>query len=369
MVLKHSSFFSTPEGSVFIGAGPCSAESPEQLEQTAQALAATGKVKLMRAGIWKPRTRPGSFEGYGNKALKWLAEAAKNNGLASSTEVATAEHVEEALRAGIDVLWLGARTTVNPFYVQEIAEALRGADVPVMVKNPMHPELGLWMGAIERLEHAGIQELAAVHRGFFSTSTGALRNDPKWELAVSLRERLPDLPLLCDPSHISGKRSWVAEVAQTALDLRYDGLLIEVHPDPEHALSDSAQQWPLADFSRFIDSLEVRNDQSTLDALPVQLQDIRREIDRLDREIVELLGKRFSLLAPIASIKKEEGLALFQIERWLEILKTRKDWGKDVQLSGEVLQEIFEAIHKHGLLRQVENWRAEQLERTIRPKD
>ena len=368
MVSKHSSFFSTPEGSVFIGAGPCSAESPEQLEQTAAALASTGMVKLMRAGIWKPRTRPGSFEGYGSEALQWLANAGHKHGLATATEVANAEHVEEALKAGIDVLWLGARTTVNPFYVQEIAEALSGVDIPVMVKNPMHPELGLWIGALERLEHVGIKELAAVHRGFFSTSAGALRNDPKWELAVSLRERLPDLPLFCDPSHISGKRSWVAEVAQTALDLRYDGLLIEVHPSPETALSDSAQQWPLADFDRFIRSLEVRTDESTMDALPIELQDIRSEIDRLDREIVELLGRRFSLLAPIASIKKEEGLALFQIERWLEILKTRKDWGRDVQLSGEVLQEIFEAIHKHGLLRQVENWRTGN-ERAIRSKD
>ncbi|MBI1316954.1 3-deoxy-7-phosphoheptulonate synthase [bacterium] len=359
MINDAKGFFDCAPGRVFVGAGPCGAESPEQLEQSAAALAATGQVRLMRAGIWKPRTRPGSFEGLGIPALGWLVEAGKRHGLATATEVATAEHAEAALKAGVDVLWLGARTTVNPFYVQEIAEALRGVKVPVMVKNPVHPELPLWLGAIERLHSVGLEDLAAVHRGFYSASAGVLRNEPKWELAVALREKMPEIPLLCDPSHIAGDRRWVTEIAQTALDLRYDGLLVEVHPRPESALSDGGQQWPLADFGRWLEALQVRSDERVLAELPADLLEVRTAIDAIDRGLVALIAQRFALLEPIAQVKKREGLALFQLDRWMEIVRTRKEWGEaSGALPEALLQELFEVIHKHGLLEQVNAWRS-----------
>jgi chorismate mutase len=331
-------------------AGPCSAESQEQLLTTAQGL--KDKATIFRAGVWKPRTRPNSFEGVGEKALEWLKVVKQETALKVATEVANAQHVEACLKAGIDVLWLGARTTVNPFYVQEIAESLRGVDINVMVKNPLHPELSLWVGAIERLNQVGVSQLSAIHRGFFTLEKSAFRNEPKWEIPIKLKRLIPDLPIVCDPSHISGAPQMLGEVSQTAMDLNMDGLMIETHHNPSVALSDSQQQITPVELTLLLDNLILRTSTNTNTEFRTLLNKLRLEIDSIDKKLVDIVGQRTEIVREIGRYKKENAVTILQIERWFEILKTRKDWGEDSNLDPQMIGELFELIHKHSVLTQ-----------------
>ena len=331
-------------------AGPCSAESQEQLLTTAKGL--KGKATIFRAGVWKPRTRPNSFEGVGQKALEWLKVVKQETPLKVATEVANAQHVEACLKADIDVLWLGARTTVNPFYVQEIAEALRGVDVKVMIKNPLHPELSLWMGAIERLNQVGVSKLSAIHRGFFTLEKSAFRNEPKWEIPIKLKRLVPELPIICDPSHISGAPQMLNEVSQTAMDLNMDGLMIETHYKPSFALSDSQQQITPNELGVLIDNLILRSSTNTNTEFRTLLNNLRTEIDAIDKKLIEIVGQRTEIVREIGRYKKENAVTILQIERWFEILKSRKDWGHDTNLDPQMVGELFELIHKHSVLTQ-----------------
>ena len=331
-------------------AGPCSAESQEQLLTTAQGL--KDKATIFRAGVWKPRTRPNSFEGVGEKSLEWLKVVKQETALKVATEVANAQHVEACLKAGIDVLWLGARTTVNPFYVQEIAESLRGVDVNVMVKNPLHPELSLWVGAIERLNQVGVSQLSAIHRGFFTLEKSAFRNEPKWEIPIKLKRLIPDLPIICDPSHISGAPQMLGEVSQTAMDLNMDGLMIETHHNPSVALSDAQQQITPVELGLLLDNLILRTSTNTNSEFRTLLNKLRLEIDSIDKKLVDIVGQRTEIVREIGRYKKENAVTILQIERWFEILKTRKDWGEGSSLDPQMIGELFELIHKHSVLTQ-----------------
>lgn len=334
-------------------AGPCSAESPEQLREVASHLTSLG-IGIMRAGVWKPRTRPNSFEGKGIEALKWLAELKSQFQIKIATEVASPAHVEQALSHGIDVLWLGARTTVNPFTVQEIANSLRGTNVPVLVKNPINPDLGLWQGAIERIYNVGVTKLTAVHRGFSSYQKSKFRNSPTWQIAIELKSSFPSLPLICDPSHIAGQRSMILEVAQKALDLGYDGLMIETHPNPERALSDAEQQIPLLSFGELLSQLRFTRKHSN-DALFVsQLERLREKIDHIDQELIEVLSLRKQLIEKIGEYKKENNVTVFQLERWNEILQSRTSWGEAKGLSDQYIQSIYRSVHDESIRIQTE---------------
>lgn len=276
-------------------AGPCSAETEEQLVSTAHLLANTGKVNILRAGIWKPRTRPGEFEGIGSIGLTWLKRAKEETGLLTATEVATAKHVEEALAAGVDVLWVGARSTANPFTVQEIADALVGVDIPVLVKNPVNPDLSLWIGALERINGAGIKKLAAIHRGFSSFEKTAFRNEPMWDLAIQLKSACPDLPIINDPSHICGNRELIPYIAQKAMDMDLQGLIIESHIDPSVAWTDAKQQLTPAALAELIDNLSVRRPESNNPAFEDKLAELRQQIDKLDDAILKQIGDRMKI--------------------------------------------------------------------------
>ena len=332
-------------------AGPCSAESPEQLDQVARIISTSDKVKLLRAGIWKPRTRPNSFEGVGEIGLKWLVDAGKKYQLNTTTEVANAQHVELALKAGIDALWIGARTTVNPFSVQEIADAVKGSDVPVFIKNPITPDLDLWVGAIERIQNAGIENIAAIHRGFASYEKTKYRNVPKWGIPVGLMQIFPDLPIICDPSHISGKRELIFPIAQKALDMNMVGLMIETHPQPDQALSDPKQQVTPDKLLELIDHLAIRQSTPDIDQA-YQLDDLRHKIDQVDDEILAALFKRFNIIDEIGAYKKEHHLTILQIERWSEILKSRTEKGVANGLTEDFIQAVLKSIHKESVYRQ-----------------
>ena len=330
-------------------AGPCSAESEEQLIQTVEAITRRNQLSAIRAGVWKPRTRPGSFEGRGSIALEWLKSVKEKFRIPIAVEVGNAWHVEEALKHNIDIVWLGARTTVNPFYVQEIADALRGADIPVMVKNPLHPDLGLWMGSIERIEKANVGEVLAVHRGFYNYETAPYRNEPKWEVAIDLKRKAPDLPIICDPSHIAGNRKLVGEVAQTALDLQMDGLMIETHYQPENALSDAEQQLTPQQLNDLFDNLIYRSPSSENAMFKTALNELRHEIDQIDAELLEIIARRKRVVEEIGHYKKENNVTIFQIERWLEILKSRRENGAKIGLNENLVMEIFSLLHKHSI--------------------
>lgn len=334
-------------------AGPCSAESPEQLIAVALQLNDLG-ISIMRAGVWKPRTRPNSFEGKGLEALKWLQSVKQQVPIKVATEVATPQHVEAALKYGIDVLWLGARTTVNPFLVQEIANALRGVDLPILVKNPINPELALWQGAIERIYNSGNKKVAAIHRGFSTYQKSKFRNTPSWQIPIELKTNFPSLPLLCDPSHISGNRNMIYEISQKALDLGYDGLMIETHPTPETALSDADQQVNFKELKEIINRLRFTKKHSN-DALFIsQLEELREKIDQVDQELVEILSLRKQLIEKIGDYKKDNNVTVFQLERWNEILSSRTEWGNRKNLSGEFIQEIYRTIHDESIRIQTE---------------
>lgn len=335
-------------------AGPCSAETEEQVLTTAHGLKALGRVDLFRAGIWKPRTKPGGFEGMGSKALPWLQRVKAETGIPTTVEVATPRHVEEALAHGIDVLWIGARTTVNPFAIQELADALVGTGVPVMVKNPVNPDVALWAGALERLERAGITDLAAIHRGFSTFAPSRYRNAPTWILPIELKSRFPQLPLICDPSHIGGRRDLLLPIAQKALDLDYDGLMIETHPDPDNALSDAAQQVTPARLGEIISELHFRYRSSNNAEYLNKAEELRHKMDEADREIMEGLARRMALVGELAEYKKENDVKILQMDRWNEIFESRQAWARKLQVNEKFVAELYKLIHIESIRRQTE---------------
>src|SRR5471030_2631816 len=335
-------------------AGPCSAETEEQLVATAHLLAKTGRVSALRAGIWKPRTRPGEFEGIGSIGLQWLKRASVETGLPTTVEVATGKHVEEALKAGVDILWVGARSTVNPFTVQEIADALKGVDVPVMVKNPVNPDLSLWIGALERINNAGITKLAAIHRGFSSYEKTAFRNEPMWDIAIHLKTLAPHLPLICDPSHISGNRELIGYVSQKALDLDMQGLMIESHIDPSVAWTDAAQQVTPAALVEIIDHLTLRKPEVRDAVVKDKLAELRSQIDKIDDLVIQKVAERMQIAEKIGQYKKANNVTILQVSRWDEILRKGINYGKALKLSAEFTEKLLELIHAESIRKQTE---------------
>lgn len=328
--------------------GPCSAESEEQLMKTAKELCENQNISVFRAGIWKPRTRPNVFEGRGVIALPWLQRVREVYNIPVATEVANAKHVEAALKHNIDILWIGARTTVNPFSVQEIANALKGVGTPVMIKNPMHVDLGLWIGAIERIYQAGSKKIAAIHRGFNAHGNSPYRNNPKWEIPIELQRQFPYLDIICDPSHISGNRQLIKSVSQFAMDLNFRGLMIESHVDPESALSDSQQQITPRALQQILNELTICK--SGLENKELEnLKKLRYSIDDVDTQIIDMLCERMQITEQIGKIKREKGLPIFQIERWDEVINSRTSVGAQKGLSSNFLREILELIHKESI--------------------
>ena len=332
-------------------AGPCSAETEEQVLKIAHELK-DSDVSIFRAGIWKPRTRPGGFEGVGEIGLKWLQKAKAETGLLMATEVATAAHVKLALEHDIDVLWIGARTTVNPFAVQEIADALQGTDKIVLLKNPVNPDLSLWIGGLERLYNANIKKLGVIHRGFSTYEKTKYRNNPEWQIAIDLQNRFPDLPLICDPSHITGKRDMIQEVSQQALDLNYDGLIIETHIDPDNAWSDAAQQVTPATLKQMFINLRVRKISDDESEYNQKMAKLRMQIDEFDGKLLEILGNRMKVADKIGLLKKEKNVAILQNQRWNEILGKMILEGEEKGLSNEFVMHLFKAIHQESITHQ-----------------
>ncbi|MEZ4786479.1 bifunctional 3-deoxy-7-phosphoheptulonate synthase/chorismate mutase type II [Flavobacterium haoranii] len=329
-------------------AGPCSAETEDQVLKIAHELK-DSDVSIFRAGIWKPRTRPGGFEGVGAIGLKWLQKAKAETGLLMATEVATAAHVQLALEHDVDVLWIGARTTVNPFAVQEVADALRGTDKIVLLKNPVNPDLSLWLGGLERLYNADIKKLGVIHRGFSTYEKTKYRNNPEWQIAIELQNRFPDLPLICDPSHITGKRDMIQDVSQQALDLNFDGLIIETHIDPDNAWSDAAQQVTPTTLKQIFKDLKVRKETDEADDYNSRLAKLRTQIDEYDEKILEILGGRMKIADQIGLLKKEKNVAILQNKRWNEILGKMILDGESKGLSEEFVLQMFKAIHQESI--------------------
>lgn len=335
----------------FVVAGPCSAESEEQVLSICEQVSKNKEVQLLRAGIWKPRTRPNSFEGLGEIALPWLVKAGKMNGLPVTTEVANKKHVELALKAGVDILWIGARTTVNPFAVQEIADALKGVDIPVMIKNPVNPDLQLWMGAFERFEKVGLTDLTGIHRGFSVYNHPKYRNVPNWEIPIALKENRPDLPIICDPSHITGKRSLLLEVSQKAMDLNFEGLMIETHPNPDEAWSDAAQQVTGDGLHDILNNLVLRSKEISVDALSV-LEDMRSKIAILDDRLFDILGARMQLSEDVGRFKRESNMTILQQEHWTKVIAARIDSRGDYRLTKHFVRQLMDAIHQESIRHQ-----------------
>jgi chorismate mutase len=332
--------------------GPCSAETESQVMETATRLAATGKVDMLRAGIWKPRTRPGSFEGIGAKGLVWLQQAKKTTGLPTTVEVATGKQVEDALHFDVDVLWIGARTTVNPFSVQEVADALRGVNVPVMIKNPINPDLELWTGALERVAKAGISKLGLIHRGFSSYGNTEYRNAPMWHLAIEMKRRNPDIPMINDPSHICGRRDILQEVAQKAIDLDYDGLMIESHIDPDNAWSDAKQQITPEQLAEMLSAITWRKEDIASEEFHQALEKLRNQINHLDDEMMQILSQRMKVAEKIAEYKKENNITILQTNRWNEILNRASQRAEKLGLSKEFITKYFDAVHMESISHQ-----------------
>ncbi|HEX2970643.1 MAG TPA: chorismate mutase [Bacteroidales bacterium] len=341
------------KGRPFLISGPCSAETEEQVMQTARQLAEINEVSIFRAGIWKPRTRPNSFEGVGSEGLKWLRRVKQETGLLVATEVANERHVYEALKYGVDLLWIGARTSVNPFTVQEISDALNGVDVMVLVKNPVNPDLELWIGAIERIARAGITRIGAIHRGFSAYEKTLYRNQPNWQLPIELRRRIPDIPIICDPSHISGSRQYLHEISQKAMDLNFDGLMLESHIDPSVALSDAAQQLTPNDLKELLTRLVYRNANPSDPRLLDVLGELRQQIDIFDDHLLDLLEKRMQIAERIGKYKKENNITILQSTRWEEIINKVLSRGKAKSLSIEFIDTIFKAIHQESINHQM----------------
>lgn len=329
-------------------AGPCSAETEEQILAIAHQLK-NSDATIMRAGIWKPRTRPGSFEGVGKMGLPWLQRARAETGLKLAVEVANKAHVEEALKAEIDVLWIGARSTVSPFIVQEIADALEGTDKIILVKNPVNPDLSLWLGALERLHKANIKNLGAIHRGFSTYLKTKYRNNPEWQLAIDFQNHFPDLPLILDPSHMGGRRDLILDLSQTGLDLNYDGLMIETHTDPDNAWSDAAQQITPQRFKEITSQLQVRTAEGENEDFKLKINKLRKQIDSIDSQILSNLGNRMKIADEIGRLKISNNVAILQKERWNEVLERMKSLGFTQNLSEEFITELFKAIHQESI--------------------
>lgn len=329
--------------------GPCSAETEEQVLATAQRLAATEKIDMLRAGIWKPRTRPGTFEGVGTKGLAWLQQAKKLTGLPTTVEVATGKQVEDALHFDVDVLWIGARTTVNPFSIQEVADALRGTNVPVLIKNPINPDLELWTGAVERVAKVGVKEIGLIHRGFSSYGNTEYRNAPMWHLAIEMKRRNPDLLMINDPSHICGRRDILLEVAQKAIDLDYDGLMIESHIDPDNAWSDAKQQVTPEKLSELLSSIVWKKEDVASEEFHQALERLRQQINHLDDELMQILSQRMKVSEKIGLYKKENSITILQTNRWNEILDRAVKKGEKLGLSKEFITKYFDAVHMESI--------------------
>ncbi len=335
----------------FLIAGPCSVENPDQIMDVVRTFGESKRIQMIRGGIWKPRTRPDSFEGVGKIGLPWLVEAGKQAKLPVCTEVANKNHVESALNAGVDVLWIGARTTVNPFAVQEIADVLKGTSVPVMIKNPINPDLELWIGAFERLDKAGISDLTAIHRGFSVYNHPKYRNVPNWEIPIAFRERLSNIPMICDPSHISGRRDLLLEVAQKGLDLNFDGLMIETHPNPDAAWSDAAQQVTPKDLYSILDKLVQRSPSPGKDAAK-HLDEIRQRIADLDDRVFDLLSSRMKMSEKAGELKREHNITIFQQEHWAKMKNKRLNLSEGYDLSTFFIQQMMDAIHQESIRHQ-----------------
>ena len=333
----------------FVIAGPCSAETEEQTLQTARELAQKG-CHNFRAGVWKPRTKPGGFEGCGEKALPWMAAVKKETGMLISTEVATPEHVELALKYGIDILWIGARTTANPFAMQALADSLKGIDVPVFVKNPVNPDLELWIGALERLNQAGVERLGAIHRGFSSYEKKIYRNAPMWQIPIELRRRIPELPLICDPSHIGGRRELIAPLCQQAMDLGFDGLIVESHCDPDKAWSDAKQQVTPDVLDYILSILTIRDHIEQTEGIT----QLRHQIDNLDNQLMDLLSQRMRVCREIGQYKKLHNMTVLQASRYNEILEKRGAQGSLLGMAPEFVAKVFESVHEESVRQQIE---------------
>lgn len=351
-ILPLEDWLPNPKRPVLV-AGPCSAESEQQVMEIARRLKPLNP-SLYRAGIWKPRTRPGAFEGIGAVGLKWLQQVKQEYGIKTTVEVANTHHVELCLEHGIDVLWIGARSTVNPFTVQEIADSLQGVDIPVMVKNPVNPDLNLWIGAIERFYNAGINKLVAVHRGFSHYEKSRYRNKPMWEIPIELKRIMPNLPILCDPSHISGKRALLQEVSQKAYDLSFDGLMVECHIDPDKALSDNEQQIVPEDLATMLQSLIIRSKNTDDHLFNTSLEQLRAVIDKLDEELVRNLHDRMVEVEKIAQLKKEKNITILQPDRWNEIFLSRTEWAEENGLSKDFILRVFQLIHQESIREQTQ---------------
>lgn len=334
-------------------AGPCSAESEDQYLETARAIGEAGYAHVLRAGVWKPRTRPGSFEGIGEPALPWLQKAKAETGLKTAIEVATPAHVELALKYDVDILWLGARTTVNPFNVQALADSLKGVDVPVLIKNPINPDLALWIGAFERIAGAGIKKLGAIHRGFSNANETKYRNSPMWQIAVQFKSMFPDVPMIGDPSHIAGKRDLLHEITQRSMDLNYDGLIIESHRNPDEAWSDAAQQLTPAALGDMLSKIEYRNESYGVD-FKEDLDRLRSRLDNLDRELLEVIASRMSVVEQLGEYKRDNNVAVLQLDRWNQVHDSRSKWGDSLNLYPETVEELFKLIHMESIRKQTE---------------
>lgn len=329
--------------------GPCSAETEEQLLSTAQRLADTGKINMLRAGIWKPRTKPGMFEGVGAKGLPWLQQAKKITRLPTTVEVATAKQVQDALTFDVDVLWIGARTTVNPFSVQEVADALRGVDIPVLIKNPVNPDMELWIGAVERIARAGIKNIGLIHRGFSSYGNTEYRNAPMWHLAIDMKLKHPEMPFINDPSHICGRRDILQDTMQKAVDLDYDGFIIESHIDPDNAWSDAKQQVTPEILAEMLDAIIWRKEDIKSAAFHAALEKLRQQINQLDDELMQILGQRMKIAEQIGKYKKENNITILQTNRWNEIIERATAKGDKVGLSKDFISKYFDAVHMESI--------------------
>ena len=334
--------------------GPCSLETEKQVLDTARLLAKDKRVFVFRGGVWKPRTRPGSFEGVGSIGLKWLQMVQEETGLSVGTEVANAQHTEEALKAGLDVLWIGARSTASPFVVQEIADVLKGTDSVVMIKNPVNPDVHLWMGAIERVHQAGIKNIVAIHRGFTPFRDTKYRNYPNWKTVIELRRNVPNLPIICDPSHIAGKRDYLFEIAQKAFDMGMEGLMLESHIDPSCALSDAGQQLTPADLGKLLDKLVIRYETANNPEFENRLDMLRNRIDAIDSELLELLSSRVAIVKEIGTYKKQNNVTALQINRWAQLMENRVKVGTGLNLDETFIKILFQLIHEDSVRMQTE---------------
>lgn len=334
--------------------GPCSLETEEQTMETARLLAKDKRVFVFRGGVWKPRTRPGSFEGVGSIGLKWLQQVKQETGLPVGTEVANAQHTEEALKAGLDIIWIGARSTASPFVVQEIADVVKGTDIVVMIKNPVNPDVQLWMGAVERIYQAGIKNIVGIHRGFTPFRETKYRNYPNWKTYIELKRKLPNLPVICDPSHIAGTREYLYEISQKAFDMGMEGLMIESHRDPSCALSDAAQQLTPADLAKLLDKLVIRYENASNPDFDNQLDVLRNRIDAIDAELLETLASRVQIVKQIGEYKRDNNVTALQINRWTELMENRVKLGKSLDVNETFVKILFQLIHEDSVRMQTE---------------